>query len=121
MRGHGGVIINIASVGGMPVEPSIGIYNVTKAALIHLTRRWPPSWARPGSMHVARPGEDRLRPGARRDGGKELVAEAADAAPGRARDIANIALFLASDAASWITGQTFVVDGGAPASEASPD
>ena len=34
-------IINIASVGGLSGEPSIGIYNVTKAALIHLTRSWP--------------------------------------------------------------------------------
>ena len=38
MQEHGGVVINIASVGGMSVEPSIGIYNTTKAALIHLTK-----------------------------------------------------------------------------------
>ena len=34
----GGSVVNIASVGGMTVEPTIGIYNATKAALIHLTR-----------------------------------------------------------------------------------
>ena len=34
----GGVVVNIASVGGLSIEPGIGIYNTTKAALIHLTK-----------------------------------------------------------------------------------
>ena len=38
MAERGGAVINIASVGGMAVENSIGHYNVTKAALIHLTK-----------------------------------------------------------------------------------
>ena len=38
MQEHGGVIINIASIGGLRAEPSIGIYNGTKAAVMHLTR-----------------------------------------------------------------------------------
>jgi NAD(P)-dependent dehydrogenase (short-subunit alcohol dehydrogenase family) len=38
MREHGGSVINIASVGGFGIEPSIGIYNTTKAGLIYLTR-----------------------------------------------------------------------------------
>src|ERR671922_51016 len=38
MEQHGGSIINISSVGGLSVEPAIGHYNVTKAALIHLTK-----------------------------------------------------------------------------------
>ncbi|HEX7135808.1 MAG TPA: SDR family oxidoreductase, partial [Iamia sp.] len=36
--GEGGSVVNIASIGGLLVEPGIGIYNVTKAALMHLTR-----------------------------------------------------------------------------------
>ena len=39
MADHGGVVLNIASVGGYAVEPWIGWYNVTKAAVIHLTRQ----------------------------------------------------------------------------------
>ena len=39
MRANGGSIINIASIGGYEVEPGIGWYNVTKAAVIHLTRQ----------------------------------------------------------------------------------
>ena len=38
MQERGGVVVNVASIGGMSVEPAIGIYNATKAALIHLTR-----------------------------------------------------------------------------------
>ena len=38
IRENGGSVINIASVGGIGVEPTIGIYNTTKAALIYLTR-----------------------------------------------------------------------------------
>ncbi len=38
MHDNGGVILNISSVGGLAVEPTIGAYNATKAALLHLTR-----------------------------------------------------------------------------------
>ena len=38
MEEHGGVILNVASIGGLSVEPTIGAYNATKAALLHLTR-----------------------------------------------------------------------------------
>ncbi len=39
MKDNGGVIMNIASVGGLRSEGLLGIYNLTKAALIHLTRQ----------------------------------------------------------------------------------
>ena len=39
MREHGGTVINVASIGGLRSSPGIGIYNVTKAALLHLTRQ----------------------------------------------------------------------------------
>lgn len=46
MAEHGGAVINIASIGGYSVEPGIGWYNVTKAAVIHLTASSPASSAR---------------------------------------------------------------------------
>ncbi|HEY1223403.1 MAG TPA: SDR family oxidoreductase, partial [Acidimicrobiales bacterium] len=39
MREHGGVIINIASIGGLGPEPGLGWYGVTKSAVIHLTKQ----------------------------------------------------------------------------------
>ena len=39
MIDHPGVIINIASVGGLRAEGNLGVYNLTKAALIHLTKQ----------------------------------------------------------------------------------
>jgi len=39
MKEHGGVILNVASIGGLGPEPGIGWYNVTKAAVIHLTKQ----------------------------------------------------------------------------------
>ena len=43
-REHGGVVLNISSIGGLSVEPHLSIYNGTKAALLHLTAPSPPRW-----------------------------------------------------------------------------
>ena len=62
-----GVIVNIASVGGMRTEFGLGVYNLTKAALIHLTRQLANELGPDArGRHRARAGEDRLRQGARR-------------------------------------------------------
>lgn len=115
MAEHGGSIINIASIGGLTVESSIGHYNVTKAALIHLTRTLAADLAPGVRVNAIAPGLVKT------DMARALwePAEQAVAARmplrrlGEPADIANAALFLTSDLASWITGQTIVVDGGA--------
>jgi NAD(P)-dependent dehydrogenase (short-subunit alcohol dehydrogenase family) len=112
---HGGSILNVASIGGLSVETSIGHYNVTKAALIHLTRTLAADLAPDVRVNAIAPGLVKT------DMARVLwePAEQAIAARmplrrlGEPTDIANAALFLASDLASWITGQTLVVDGGA--------
>ncbi len=115
MRERGGVIINVASVGGFMVEPMIGFYNVTKAAVIQLTRQLAYEMAPGVRVNAIAPGlvktdmarglwEGREPEQARRIPLRRL---------GETADIASAALFLASDAASWITGHTLVVDGGA--------
>lgn len=114
MAEHGGVIINTASVGGFAPGPMIGAYNVSKAALIHITRQL--------AMEMA--------PGVRVNGVAPAVVktklsemlwahdEAAVAKThplqrlGEPSDIANAVVFLCSDKASWITGVTLPVDGG---------
>lgn len=109
-----GVIINIASVGGLRVGHGQGIYNLTKAALIHLTRQLASELGPTRVVGIA-PGlvqtdfakvlVDRF--------GTELAAQLPVKRLGEPSDIANLATFLASDAASWMTGETYVIDGGA--------
>jgi NAD(P)-dependent dehydrogenase (short-subunit alcohol dehydrogenase family) len=115
MAGRGGVVLNMASVGGLSVEPAIGHYNVTKAALIHLTRTLAQDLAPGVRVNAIAPGlvkTDFAR--ALWEPAEEQVAARMPLGRlGDPVDIANAALFLASDLASWITGQTLVVDGGA--------
>jgi NAD(P)-dependent dehydrogenase (short-subunit alcohol dehydrogenase family) len=114
MAEHGGNIINIASIGGLSVEPSIGHYNVTKAALIHLTRTLAADLAPGVRVNGIAPGlvkTDFAR--ALWEPAEEAVARRTPLRRlGEPEDIANAALFLASDLSSWMTGQTIVVDGG---------
>jgi NAD(P)-dependent dehydrogenase (short-subunit alcohol dehydrogenase family) len=115
MAERGGVVINMASVGGLSVEPAIGHYNVTKAALIHLTRTLAQDLAPGVRVNAIAPGlvkTDFAR--ALWEPAEEQVAARMPLGRlGEPVDIANAALFLASDLASWITGQALVVDGGA--------
>ena len=114
MEERGGNVINIASVGGLGVEPFIGYYNVTKAAVIHLTRQLANELAPGVRVNCIAPGlvktyfaralwESNEEAVARRLPLKRL---------GVPEDIAGTAVFLASDASAWMTGQTLVVDGG---------
>ena len=115
MAERGGCVINISSVGGLSVEPVLGIYNVTKAALIHLTRTLAIDLAPRVRVNAIAPGLVKT------DMARALWEPAEDQMAsglplgrlGEPTDIAHAALFLSSDAASWITGHTLVVDGGA--------
>ncbi len=115
MSERGGVVLNMASVGGLSVERGIGWYNVTKAAVIHLTSQLAGELG-PGVRVNA------LAPGLVKTEFARALWEPGEAAIARrlplgrlglVDDIAGAALFLCSDAASWITGQTLVIDGGA--------
>lgn len=115
MRERGGVVVNIASVGGMQYGGGIGIYDNTKAALIHLTGHLAMELAPKVRVVAIAPGlvkTDMAR--ALWEPAEEGIARRTPLRRlGEPDDIARAALFLASDAASWITGQTLVVDGGA--------
>ena len=114
MIDHPGVIINIASVGGLRAEGNLGVYNLTKAALIHLTKQLA------GELGLTR--VVGIAPGlVQTDFAQLLVDNFGDALAKRLptkrlgvpQDIANLATFLASDLASWMTGETYLIDGGA--------
>lgn len=115
MSEHGGAVVNIASIGGLSVEPAIGWYNVTKAAVIHLTRQLAMELAPKVRVNALAPGlvkTDLAR--ALWERGEQAVAGRLPLKRlGEPDDVAKAALFLASDAASWITGATLVIDGGA--------
>ncbi len=110
-----GSVINVSSVGGLEVEPNIGWYNVTKAAVLHLTRQLAFELAPDVRVNALAPGLVRTKLAAAlwEGPGEEKIARNVPLRRlGLPDDIATAALFLASDASSWVTGQTFVVDGG---------
>lgn len=114
LKDRPGVILNIASVGGLRAEIGLGTYNLTKAAIIHLTRQLA-SELGPSRVVGIAPGlvttdfaavlVDNF--------GERLAAQLPLKRLGDPQDIANLAVFLCSDAAAWITGETYVIDGGA--------
>ena len=114
LQESGGTVINIASVGGYATETSIGVYNTTKAALIYLTKALAAELAPRVRVNAIAPGL--VKTDLARALWEPNEAAVARSMPlgrlGDPTDIAAAALFLASDAASWITGHTLVVDGG---------
>jgi NAD(P)-dependent dehydrogenase (short-subunit alcohol dehydrogenase family) len=114
MKEHGGVILNVASIGGLGPEPGIGWYNVTKAAVIHITKQLAYELAPSIRVNAVAPGLVRteLARGLWENGEAEISAHIPLCRLGEPDDIATICLTLVSDASSWMTGQTVVVDGG---------
>ncbi|MDQ1440118.1 MAG: hypothetical protein QOG97_346 [Acidimicrobiaceae bacterium] len=115
MRDHGGSVVNLASIGGIGVEPAIGYYNVTKAAVIHLTRHLASELGPGVRVNAIAPGlvKTDLARALWETHGQAIASRLPLRRLGEPSDIAAAAVFLASDAASWITGTTLVIDGGA--------
>ena len=122
MAETGGAIVNIASVGGMRVGPVIGAYNISKAAVIHMTYHLANEMAPLVRVNAVAPSVVRTRLAAALwEGIEEQTARAHPLQRiGEPDDIAKAVLFLASDAASWITGVVLPVDGGVTGAAASP-
>jgi 7-alpha-hydroxysteroid dehydrogenase len=117
VRGGGGSFVGISSIAGSNTHRWFGAYGPSKAAMDHLLKlaadEFGASWLRVNG----------IRPGLTRT---EMVAPVLEISPlaedyrlntplprpGEVHDVANLALFLLSDAASWITGQIINVDGG---------
>ena len=115
MKENGGVVLNISSVGGLSTNPVLGAYDVTKAALLHVTKQLAAELAPGVRVNAICPGlvkTDFARMLWEGDRGDQV----AEAYPlkmlGEPEDIAGAALYLAADTGRWITGQTIVLDGG---------
>jgi NAD(P)-dependent dehydrogenase (short-subunit alcohol dehydrogenase family) len=115
MGEHGGSVVNTSSAGGVSVAPSMGVYNASKAALIHLTKHLALELAPAIRVNAIAPAVVRTRLAELlwRDHEEQLNLSYPLGRIGEPGDIASAVLFLASDAASWITGETLVLDGGA--------
>ncbi|MBS2547816.1 SDR family oxidoreductase [Catenulispora sp. NL8] len=115
MGEHGGSVVNTASIGGIHVAQNLGVYNASKAALIHVTKQLALELAPKVRVNGVAPAVVRTRLAESLFADHE--AEVAGAYPlgrlGEPDDVASAVAFLASDAAAWITGETLVIDGGA--------
>jgi NAD(P)-dependent dehydrogenase (short-subunit alcohol dehydrogenase family) len=110
-----GVIINNSSMGGLIAFPGISPYIASKHAVMGLTRSAALDYAKQGiRINAVNPGliatamMDRLRSGSTDDVGSTVPM----GRMGQAAEIAQAVVFLCSDAASYITGQPLVIDGG---------
>ncbi len=116
-QGTGGALISIASVSGLAAAPLHGAYGAAKAGLVALTKTLAVELAASGiRVNAVAPGAV-LTPRLLAMTTPERRAETARAIPlGRLaepEEIAKAVVFLVSDLASYVTGQTLVVDGGA--------
>ena len=119
-RAGGGSIVHISSIAGLHASERIAPYGAVKAALIQYTTSQGVALAAkkirvnsvaPGSIDFP----DGLWDQRKRDNRKlydDTLRSIPSGRMGRPEEIASVVLFLASDMASWITGQTIVVDGG---------
>lgn len=120
LRGGGGSLINTSSVNGLVAEPYLAIYATSKGAIIMLSKGIALDYAKQGIRCNA------IAPGwvdtpvnyahAEMLGGLAEVYATIDSfqpigRPGEPREIANVALFLASDESSFVTGSVVVADG----------
>jgi NAD(P)-dependent dehydrogenase (short-subunit alcohol dehydrogenase family) len=115
-RGRGSVI-NVASVAGLGATPALSPYGASKAALISLTRSLAVEWATSGiRVNALCPGwtatELNRNLWADEQASAGLVSTIPMGRWGTAAEMAGPAVFLASDASSFMTGQLLVVDGG---------
>ncbi len=114
MSEHGGAIVNTASIGGMGFEANLGLYNASKAALIHLTKQMALELSPTVRVNAVAPGVVRTKLAEALWREHETAVSEATALDriGEPGDIGAAIAFLVSDAASWITGEVMVLDGG---------
>src|SRR3954454_22775254 len=118
MREHGGSVVNVCTEGAGHVGPTVGAYGTSKAGLLHLTGQLAGELAPRVRVNSVSPGLVRT----------EMARFVWEKGPvdlplgriGEPEDIARAVVWLASDAAEWITGADLLVDGGTRVRAAHP-
>jgi len=113
----GGSIINISSIGGISPEFMLGIYSVSKAALISLTKVMAKEWGKDSiRANAICPGLIRTKFSQALWNNEEILNNYLQKVPlkkmGEPEDIAGLALFLAADDSAYCTGGVYTADGG---------
>jgi NAD(P)-dependent dehydrogenase (short-subunit alcohol dehydrogenase family) len=116
-KGDRACVVNVASIAGYIASPGLTYYSSAKAAMINLTKTTAFEWASHGvRVNAVAPGwiETEMNETARED--QSYYDTIKGMIPmgrwGTAEEVASVALFLASDAARYMTGSVVVVDGG---------
>jgi 3-oxoacyl-[acyl-carrier protein] reductase len=121
-KGGGGAIVNMASTNGLLGERNLVAYNASKGGVILLTKTLAIELAEHNiRVNCVAPGLIRTALAAESGSGDTFFDESLDKIPmrrlGTPQEVANVFAFLASDEASFITGDTVVIDGGQLAEE----
>jgi NAD(P)-dependent dehydrogenase (short-subunit alcohol dehydrogenase family) len=116
-RGGGGAIVNISSMAGISAYARSLPYAVSKAGVIHLTLGAASQYTSRGiRINCIAPGTVDTPQARGSSGSAEALRKITESHPmgriGRPEDIADTILFLASDEASFVSGATYIVDGG---------
>jgi NAD(P)-dependent dehydrogenase (short-subunit alcohol dehydrogenase family) len=116
METRGGSVVNVASVGGLRPGLGLGVYNVTKAGVIMLTRQLALEIGSKVRVNAVAPGLVKTRFAEALWGNEAILDRVIASNPmgriGLPDEVAGAVVFLASDAASYINGEVIVIDGG---------
>ena len=116
MEEHGGAVLNIASTGGLRPSIGLGVYDVTKAGVIMLTRQLARELGGTVRVNCIAPGLFKTRFAEALWSNEAVLQRVVQSNPfgriGSPEEIAGAAVFLLSDAASYVNGQVLVIDGG---------